>query len=140
MEIAAILASFLSPFMPHLMKIGQPVAEGAGKELGGKLGRGTWDKAKGIWKKVFPKVKEKPLAKGAAEALAEDIQDEDALDVLTRQLNTLLEADPVLAQELHKLMVEDEEVISKAVSITQTIKGDKNIVIGQSSGGSFNMN
>ncbi|BDM83849.1 hypothetical protein AM10699_67100 (plasmid) [Acaryochloris marina MBIC10699] len=121
------------------MKLGQPVVEEAGKSLGKKLGEGTWNKAKQIWEKVFPKVNEKPLAKGAAEALAEDTQDEEALDTLTKQLKKLLEADPDLAQQLHKLVAEDEEMISKAVNITQNVRGDKNIVIGQSSGGSFNI-
>ena len=139
MELAALLASFLSPFVPHLLKLGHPIAEGAGKELGKKLGAGTWDKAQKIWGKVFPKVKDKPLAKGAIEALAEDAQDEDAGDTLAKQLKKLLDSDPDLAQDLEKLVTEDKEVISKAVSITQNVKGDKNIVIGQSSGGSFNI-
>lgn len=139
METAAILASFLSPFLPYLIQLGQPVAEEAGKALGEKLGEGTWNKAKQLWQQMFPKVKERPLAKGAAEALAEDAQDEDALDTLTKQLTRLLKEDPELAQELQKLVVEDEEVISKAVSINQNVKGNKNIVIGQSSGGSFNV-
>ncbi|EKU96909.1 hypothetical protein Lepto7375DRAFT_0834 [Leptolyngbya sp. PCC 7375] len=134
MALAALLASFLTPFLPHLLKLGQPVAEEAGKKLGEKLGEGTWEKAKQVWGKVFPKVNEKPLAKGAAEALAEDTQDKDAQDALTKEFKKLLEANPELAQSLQQLLAEDTEAVAKAVSVTQTVTGDQNIIIGDASG------
>lgn len=139
MEIAATLATFLSPFLPHLMNLGQQVSEEAGKALGARLGEGTWNKAKQIWEKILPKINEQPLAKGAVEALAEDTQDEDAQNILAKQLKKLLEAKPALAQELHALVTEDEEVISQGVSITQNVQGNKNIVIGLSNSSSFNI-
>ena len=134
MELAALITSFLSPFLPHLLKLGQPVAEEAGKKFGEKMGEGTWEKAKQIWAKVSPKVNEKPLAKGAAEAVAEDGQDEDAKDILVKQLKKLLEANPALAQSLQQLLATDSEAVARVVSVTQTVAGDKNIVIGDASG------
>lgn len=134
MELAALVASFLSPFLPHLLKLGQPAAEAAGTKLGEKFGEGTWNKAKDVWHKLAPKVNEKPLAKGAAEALAEDTQDEDAKEALTKQLDKVLATDSTLAQALKQLMTTDAEVVQKVLTVTQTVTGDQNIVIGDASG------
>lgn len=134
MEIATLLASFLTPFLPYLLNLGKPVAESAGQKLGANLGEGAWEKAKQLWSKLAPNVAEKPLAQGAAEALAEDAQDPDAQEILTKQLSKLLAANPDLAQTVQQLLATDAEVVSKVVSITQQVKGDKNIVIGEASG------
>ncbi|MEM6866763.1 MAG: hypothetical protein AAF528_00065 [Cyanobacteria bacterium P01_C01_bin.121] len=134
MELAALVVSFLSPFLPHLLKLGQPAAEAAGKALGEKLGEGTWNKAQAVWNKLALKVKGKPLAKGAAEALAEDAEDEDAKEALTRQLDKVLAANPDLSQALQQLLAADAEAVSKVVTVTQTVTGDKNIVIGSGDG------
>lgn len=139
MDIIELITTFLSPFLPHLVKSSQPIAEGAGKELGKKLGEGSWDKAKKIWNTVSSKIQKKPLAKGAIEALEVDTQDKDAQNILLTQIQKLLKADPVLAQKLHQLVSEDEEVISKAISISQNVQGNKNIVIGQSNNGLFHI-
>lgn len=134
MELAALLTSLLSPFLPHLLKLGQPVAEEAGKKLGEKLGEGAWETAKQVWAKVAPKVNEKPLAMGAVEALAEDMQDEDAKDTLTKQFKKLLDANPEFAQALQQLLEADSEAVARVLTIAQTVRGDKNIVIGDASG------
>ena len=138
MEIAALIASFVSPFLPHLMNLGKPVAEGAGKKLGEKFSEGAWEKAKQLWGKIGPKIEEKPLAKGAAEELAENADDADALEVLTKQVKKILEANPDLAQSLRSLLDEDAETVSKVVKITQTVTGDRNVTIGDA-GGSVNI-
>ena len=134
MELAALVTSLLSPFFPHLLKLGQPVAEEAGKKLGEKLGEGAWETAKQVWVKVAPKVNEKPLAMGAVEALAEDTQDEDAKDTLTKQVKKLLDASPEFAKALQQLLEADSEAVARVLTIAQTVRGDKNIVIGDASG------
>ena len=134
MELAALVTSLLSPFLPHLLKLGQPVAEEAGKKLGEKLGEGAWETAKRVWAKVAPKVNEKPLAMGAVEALAEDTQDEDAKDTLTKQFKKLLDANPEFAKALQQLLEADSEAVARVLTIAQTVRGDKNIVIGDASG------
>ncbi len=134
MELAALLASFLSPFLPHLLKLGKPVAEETGKALGKKLGEGTWETAKQAWGKLAPKVTEKPLAKGAAEALAENGEDDEAQEIWLSQLKKVLVANPELAQELQGLLDKDAETVGQAVSVAQSVVGDRNIVIGSSSG------
>ncbi|MGD1858255.1 MAG: hypothetical protein ACFB2W_28800 [Leptolyngbyaceae cyanobacterium] len=113
MELAALLASFLSPFLPHLLKLGKPVAEEAGKALGGKLGEGTWETAKTAWGKLSAKVTAKPLAKGAAEALAENGEDEDAQEIWVSQLKKVLAANPELARELQTLLEKEAKVVNQ---------------------------
>ncbi|MBE9067180.1 hypothetical protein IQ260_10985 [Leptolyngbya cf. ectocarpi LEGE 11479] len=134
MELTALLASFLTPFLPHLLKLGTPVAEEAGKTLGSKLGEGTWETAKQVWGKLSPKVAEKPLAQGALEALADNSQDNEAQEVWISQLTKMLAANSNLAEELQRLLDKDAKVVKQAVSVSQTVVGDRNIVIGNSSG------
>ena len=135
MEIAAVLTTLLSPFLPQLLKLGQPVAEEAGKQLGAKLGEGTWETAKAAWAKLSPKVAAKPLAQGAATALGEDSQDAEAQAILTSQLEKLLAAHPDLAADLQQLLNTEAEAVSQVVNVTQTVTGDRNITIGSASGG-----
>ncbi|NEQ31819.1 MAG: hypothetical protein F6K04_12575 [Leptolyngbya sp. SIO4C5] len=134
MELATTLTAFLAPFLPSLLKLGQPVAESAGKALGAKLGAGTWEKAKEIWVKLRPGVESKRLAQVSAEELAENKEDAEARDVFSAQLKKLLQENPALASEIQQSLEENPEAVSKAVNITQTVKGDRNIVIGQSDG------
>lgn len=134
MELAALLTSFVTPFLPHLLKLGQPVAEAAGEKLGEKFGEGCWEKAKQVWGKLSPKVEEKPLVKGAAAAIAEDTQDEDAQAILTQQLKKLLAANHELTQSLQQLMTDNAETVAKVTQVNQTVTGDRNIVIGDASG------
>lgn len=134
MELAALLTSFVAPFLPCLLNLGKPAAEAAGKKLGEKFGEGSWEKAKQVWTKLSPTVKEKPLAQGAATAIAQDTEDEDAQAVLTRQLEKLLDANPELARSLQQMLDENAVAVASVTQITQTVTGDKNITIGNASG------
>ncbi|NJM99429.1 MAG: hypothetical protein HC800_21855 [Phormidesmis sp. RL_2_1] len=134
MEIAALLTTLLSPFMPHLLKLGQPIAEEAGKQLGTKLGEGTWETAKTAWAKLLPKVNKKPLAQGAAVALSEDAEDAEAQAILTKQLEQLLTAEPDLAESLSGLLSRKSGAVATMTRVSQTVTGAKNIVIGTTNG------
>ena len=134
MEIAAVLTSLLSPFLPQVLKLGQPVAEEAGKKLGAKLGEGTWETAKAAWGKLAPKVAAKPLAQGAAVALSENSQDAEAQAILTSQLEKLLAAHPDLATALQQLLNTEADAVAQVATVTQTVTGDRNITIGSASG------
>ena len=56
--LAKDLVVFLTPFLPYLLKAGEKAAEEAGKKFGGD----AWDRAKGLWAKLRPKVEAKPAA------------------------------------------------------------------------------
>lgn len=133
MELAVLLTTFISPFLPHLLKLGEPIAEEAGKKLGAELGESSWETAKKVWNKIASKVKEKPIAQGAVAAVAEDLCDEDAQAILTKQLEKLLIDNPSLSQSLQKILISSDSV-SQAVTVTQTVTGNKNIVIGEADG------
>lgn len=126
----AILMSFLAPFLPALLNLGTKAAESAAE----KFGEDAWEKAKTLWSKLRPKVEAKPLAQGAAEELAQNPEDEDAQAVLTKQVQKMLETDPALATEIQQLLEDSPAIIQKVVTVTQTVKGNKNITIGQAEG------
>ncbi len=126
----AVLASFLAPFLPSLFSLGTKAAESAAE----KFGEDAWEKAKSLWFKLRPKVEAKPLAQGAAQELAQNPEDEDAREALTKQLQKILEADPALAAEITRLLEDSSETVHKVVNVTQSVKGDRNITFGQSDG------
>lgn len=137
MDITALVISFVSPFIPYLLKAGKPVAEEAGKKLGEKIGEDSWAKVKQIWTKLLPKLSEKPLAKGAVDAIELDPKDKEAKEVLLKQIEKLLQSDKFLAQELQGILVENQETIADAKVITNidiSSQGDDNIIVGNSSG------
>ncbi|MEP0914189.1 hypothetical protein NDI45_25100 [Leptolyngbya sp. GB1-A1] len=126
----AVLVSFLAPFLPSLFNLGTKAAESVAE----KFGEDAWEKAKSLWSKLRPKVEAKPLAQGAAQELAQNPNDEDAREALTKQLQKILEADPALAAEIARLLEDSSETVHKVVNVTQSVKGDRNITFGQSDG------
>jgi len=126
----AVLMSFLAPFLPSLLNLGTKAAESAAE----KFGEDAWEKAKSLWTKLRPKVEAKPLAQGAAQELAQNPDDEDAREALTKQFQKILDADPALATEIRQLFEDSPETIRKVINVTQSVEGDKNITFGQSEG------
>lgn len=127
MDIAT-LTTFLTPFLPFLLKVGEKATQEAGKKFGEGFGASAWEKAKALWTKLQPKVEAKPIAKGAVEELAKFPNDADAKETLQKQLKKLLDEDKNLADEIARLMQEDSEVISKVVNtFNQTISGSDNV-------------
>ncbi|MBN3940123.1 hypothetical protein [Nostoc sp. NMS9] len=123
------LTTFLTPFLPYLLKVGEKATEEAGKKFGEGFGANAWEKAKALWSQLQPKVEEKPMAKGAAEELANSPNDADAKETLQKQLKKFLDEDKNLYAEIARLMQEDSEAISQVVNtFNQTISGDDNVV------------
>ncbi|MFN4294016.1 MAG: hypothetical protein ACK4JD_07785 [Thermoflexales bacterium] len=91
--------SFLAPFLPYLLKMGEKAAEEAGKKLGAE----AWERAKALWVRLRPAVVARPAAQEAVQDAAAQPQDEDALAALRRQLKKLLTEDPALAAEIAQL-------------------------------------
>jgi hypothetical protein len=134
MELAAVLTSLLAPFLSSLLKLGHPVAEEAGKALGVKLGEGSWEQAKKIWMKLNPQIESRRLAKASVEELANDENNTEAKDALCAQLNSIFENNPSLANEITLIIQEKSSTTSKVISVSQTVTGNQNLVIGQSEG------
>ena len=116
--LGTTLVTFLSPFLPHLLKLGEKVAEEAGKQLGAD----AWEEAKTIWSKLRPKVETRPTVQEAVQDVARNPADEDAQTVLRIQLKKLLTEDAALAKELSATMA--GRVVQRALAERgSTIRG-----------------
>ncbi len=115
------LVSFLAPFLPYLLKVGEQAAEEAGK----RLGADAWERAKALWGKLRPKVESKPALQEAIQDAAAAPQDEDALAALRQQLKKLLAEDQTLAAEIARLWSE-----AGAAGVTVTARGSRSVAVG----------
>ncbi|HEY5730744.1 MAG TPA: hypothetical protein VIS72_11870 [Anaerolineales bacterium] len=89
MDPATLAATVTSIVMPYLTKIGENLAQDAGKKL---------------WEAITDKFKDKPAASGAAAELAEKADDEDNKEAFVLQLKKAIKDDPEFAQLLSGLM------------------------------------
>jgi hypothetical protein len=120
--LAKDLAVFLIPFLPYLLKAGEKAAEEAGKKLGGD----AWDRAKGLWAKLRPKVEAKPAAQEAVQDAAAAPNDEDIQAALRLQLRKLLAEDAMLASEIERLWKEAQQKGTTVVAA-----GERSVAIGR---------
>lgn len=123
------LVNFLAPYLPFLMGLGQKAVE-KGAEAVGEQG------VKKLWDKLSPKVQAKPAALEAAEDVAKDPEDPDAVAALRHQLKKILEApeNADLAAEVAAILQEVEE--KAEIQVQQEVRGHQNQVIGVVQGGS----
>jgi hypothetical protein len=126
------LTAFLSPCLPFLMKLGGKAAESAS----GKIGTDAWETAKKIWDKLSSKVEAKEAAKEAAIDVANNPEDQDSQAALRVQLKKLLEQDKELEGAIAKILADTPPEVIAGVQITQNVTGNKNLTIGQMTGGS----
>ena len=99
-----------------------------------KLGEASWAKAQQIWSQLQPKVNAKPAAKEAAADVAHDPDDADLQAALRVQLKKILDTDPDLSQAIAQLL-QPLDPGPQTLHINQTVTGDRNPIIGQTSGG-----
>lgn len=125
MEIAALTA-FLAPFLPHLARAGETVAQEAGKVLGEQ----AWVHAKALWQRLRPSIDEAPSAKKAAERVAERPDDERAIGALELELEDLLKADAGLRADIEGLW--DQARSANVVSAS----GERSVAVGKNVVGS----
>jgi len=100
--LAKEVVTFLAPFLPYLVKVGEEAAKEAGK----KFGEAAWEQAKALWGKLRPKVEAKPAAQEAVQDAAAAPDDPDAQAALRLQLKKLLAEDQALAEKVAALLRE----------------------------------
>lgn len=61
MDIATFTA-FISPFLSHVLKLGDRAAGKATEKNAGKFGEAAWVKAQAIWAQLRPTIKAKAAA------------------------------------------------------------------------------
>lgn len=102
MDPATLATAATSFLIPYLTKIGENIAESAGKKL---------------WDTITDKFKDKPAAAGAASELVENTDDPDNQEAFILQLKKVLKDDPEFAQETARL-VSKLESSSEGISNT----------------------
>ncbi len=126
------LTALLAPHLPTLMKLGGKAAESAAS----KVGADTWETVKKIWAKLSPRIEAKESAKEAAIDVANNPDDEDLQAALRVQLKKLLDQDKELEDAIAKILADTPPEVIAGVQITQNVTGNKNLTIGQMTGGS----
>ncbi len=128
-QLVPAVTGFLGPLLPYLMaKTGDVAASEAIKAVG----KSTWQHARPLWAKLWPKVQANDAAREAAESLAADPHDEDARGQLRVQLKKLLAEDPELAGELARLIDHAREA-----GVVVTASGPRSVAIGGDAGGTI---
>lgn len=127
----ALLAAFLTPVLPFLVKMVETSAETVAE----KFSEDTWSKAKAIWANLHPKVENKPAMKEAVTDLANNPDDADLQAAFRVQLKKLLEHDAQLVEAITRILQKNGSQPLPSTQINQTVAGDQNQVIGQVSGG-----
>lgn len=130
-----LLATFLSPFLPQLMKLGGQAAEKVTEVVSEKFGEAAWVKAQKIWERLSPKVEEKKDLKVSMEQLAAKPDSTARQAVFQEELEALLNENPDLGKAIAQIMQEDAPDGTPGTQILQNVTGNKNQVIGQVLGG-----
>jgi hypothetical protein len=129
--LAKETVTFLAPFLPYLLKVGEGAAEEAGKKIGEKAGGGAWEKAKAMWAKLRPGTEAKPAAQEAVQEVTAAPEDEDARAALRLQLKKLFAEDESLAKEISEMQVQVRQAGVNVAAI-----GDRSVAIGGNVSGS----
>ena len=119
------IVSFLTPFLPYLIKASEKAVEEAGK----KFGMDAWERAKTLWSKLRPKVDFVNAVEEAAQSIANIPGNEAAKSDLCEQLKKLLANDKTLAIEIANIVRKNPEIYEKNI-IKQRAR-DNSIQIGQ---------
>jgi hypothetical protein len=95
-----------------------------------EAGKLAWEKAKGLWDKIAERTGQDPKVKGAAMMVSADPEDASSQEMLARVLSIRLKDDPMLAQDLLKLLGGPDAIqevtadrISWVENITQEMEG-----------------
>lgn len=131
----ALFTAFLSPFIPHLLKLGGQATGKVTDVLSEKFGEAAWTKAQKVWNRLHPSVEEREELKVATTQVAAKPDSTARQAVLQEELELLLKDDPVLAAVITKIMEEDAPDGTSGTQIVQNVVGEKNQAIGQVFGG-----
>ena len=131
----ALLAAFLSPFLPHLMKVGGQATEKITEVLAKNFGEAASSKAERIWAKLYPNFEEKEDLKLAATQVAAKPDSSARLAFFQEELENLFSTNSELAKEIAQIVSEPGPDGMPSTQIMQDVTGNKNQTIGQVFGG-----
>ncbi|MCT7970743.1 hypothetical protein [Laspinema olomoucense] len=128
-QLISTVINILRPHLPTLIAAMGTVGNGTLTAVGEAVPQ----KVQQLWGKMIGALTRKPAAQEAATDLATAPDDPDLQAAFRVQLKKVLEADPVLAEEIASWLAEQPEEIAQT-SIQQTTIGNQNQTIGQVSG------
>jgi hypothetical protein len=118
-----VLTTFLSPFLPFLLNLGQKATEKATESAAGKFGESAWKKAEGVWDKLQPQVEATPNVQAAIAQVAAKPDSEARQAVLREELAALFKGQPELLTGIAQIMQDDNVDSVSRTQIQQTISG-----------------
>jgi hypothetical protein len=101
----AALVALLAPFLPHLLKVGEGLADDAARALASEAGRHV----KAIWNRLRPGLEAQPEQLRPASDMAANPDDQAARGAFQYQLRNLLAGDPALAEDIRNLVEAAEQ-------------------------------
>ena len=126
-QLAHQVVAYVGPHLPSLLGWGGvKVAETLVK----KVTEENYAKAKELWAKLWPKVKEDPAAQLALAALEAEPEDTDRQGALRSALKDLFRADPAFAEQVAEL---NEKLSPRGGDITQSI-GERSVAVHEVTG------
>jgi hypothetical protein len=96
MDPITLAAGAVTVLSPYLVKMGEKAAEEVGKKLPEAAGK--------VWNAIMTKFKDKPVAEEAVKDFVAKPDDDDNRAAFRKELRKLLEAEPVFAAELARLL------------------------------------
>lgn len=105
-SLAHQVVTNLSPYLPLLVAGARELGKGAAGEAGKKLTQAGLDRARQLWDRVHPALASNADAQNAIRIAAARPGDPRALGPLEMQLEDVLKADPMLAQQLSVTVIE----------------------------------
>lgn len=135
-ELAQQATALIAPFLPYLMNPAVSAGKDAAvKALGGKFVEAGWNRATGIWKKIWPEAEKIPEVVQVIKEVAENADDQEAKAVLSWQLKKVMaNMPPDTIDEIRSVIAEkdSETRITTASNGGVAIGGNAsgNIIIG----------
>ncbi len=118
-QLAHAAKDLLAPALPYLMPVAAEAGKDAVKSAAGRITDATLRRAETLWKRLWPQLRDKPVALEAADDLARMPDDTDAQAAFSLQLRKLLAADSDLARDVANLLIDS--------SVHVTASGERSV-------------
>jgi histone deacetylase complex regulatory component SIN3 len=121
-SLAKLVVENLAPAIPFLVKAGESATASVIKDIGVS----AWQKSVSVWSKIKPEFNDHPKLKEAIQEVADDHLDKDAQAMLRLQLKKVLMQNPMLLDELSRLVQNSD------FSTNASASGKGSVVAGES--------
>lgn len=123
-SLAKLVVESLAPAIPFFVKAG----EAATADIIKDIGVSAWEKSVNLWLKIKPKLNDNPKLKEALQEVIDNNLDNDAQAALRLQLKKILMQDPILFNELSKLVQDNSLKVNISASGKNSVAAGENIV------------